>query len=146
MNLEDKKAIKVHFPLKRSIIWSVGIMSVIVLLLTATQLILNVYSNEIIGSFLKKYVEIKSRKLYTLNFEECHINFLGGELTFKGIYLLPDPVEFNKQQKGRDPKYGLVEIYFPSARISGNGIRAIIGNSTDTIDSFILLNNWGFIF
>ncbi|MFC2125311.1 hypothetical protein ACFLU5_10900 [Bacteroidota bacterium] len=131
---QEKPKPKVHFPLKGSIVWSVRILIVIVLLLTATQLALNVYSNEIIGSILKKYVEIKFRKLYTLNFEECNLNFLGGELTFNEIYLLPDPFEFNKRQKGKNPNYTLFEIYLPYAKVSGNGLKAILGNRSLQIE------------
>jgi len=110
-------------------------MIFVVLILTATQLLLNVYSNEILGSVLRKYVEIKTGKLYTLNFEECNLNFFGGEVTFNEIYLLPDPFEFNKRQNGKNPNADIVEIYFPYAKVNGSGIRAIIGSNSWLIDN-----------
>ncbi len=70
--------------------WVVGILNGLLCVLLFFQLLFRYYTDEIVGRVLKELVEIKSDGLYSLNYRDIQLNFIGNHIEINQLSLIPN--------------------------------------------------------
>ncbi|MGY4383644.1 hypothetical protein ACVWYN_000663 [Pedobacter sp. UYP24] len=98
--------------------WIGGIVAALLLILGIASIYLNAKWKPLLTEKLKKGVHDASGGLYSLNFDDIHINIFTGSATLDSVSILPDTVVFRKLREAKVASPNLYQVKLAHLKIS----------------------------
>ncbi|MES2828671.1 MAG: hypothetical protein V4687_10960 [Bacteroidota bacterium] len=120
--------------------WIAGILGVIILLLGAASIYLSSHWKPLLSEKLKQGVHDGSGGLYSLDFNDIHLNLVTGSAVLDSVTLLPDTSIFNKLKIAGAAPANLYEIRLKQLKISRVAIIKAYFKKIVELNSIVLDN------